>query len=325
MTDKQDAKIDQLISVLQHAAETETGEVLESRLSKALGHRHYRVVAVAAKICEERFVYSQEKELVKAFRRLLNNPVKKDPNCIAKNALIRALTAIDCADVVFYLDALHYRQMEPVWGGSVDTAVDIRGSAAMGLANTDYPRAAMELAPMLTDPEVPVRRQVVQAMAVLRPEQAEPLLRLKAVTGDEESEVTAEVLGALVRMEPEMSAPFVAGFMDAEDAVLVESAVLALGDASASETLEPLINKYEDEWIQLDQRRLLIRGIALHRHQRAMEWLLEQLTEGSQPIAVAIIETLAEFRHNEQVRQQIQVVIEARNEVQLSELLSQIW
>ena len=320
-----DDKIDQQIADLQQVAEMESGEELERRLVKALANRHYRVVAAAAKICEERFVYALEKQLVEAFRRLTNNPVKKDPNCIAKNALIRALTALDCSDVNFFLETLHYQQMEPVWGGSVDTAVDIRGSAAMGLANTGYHRAAMELAPMLMDPEVPVRRQVVQAIAVLRVDQAEPLLRLKAVSGDEEPEVMAEVLSTLIRMEPELSAPFVAAFMEDEDPVVVESAVLALGDATAVETLEPLINHYEEISIQPEERRLLIRGIALHRHERAMSWLLEQLVESSQPIAVAIIETLAEFRHTDPVGRQIAAAVEERGEAKILEFFTQLW
>jgi hypothetical protein len=320
-----DTKIDQQLADLHQAAEEQSRETLERPLANALGNSHYRVVAAAARICEEKFVYSMETHLKESFRRLIENAVKRDPSCIAKRAIIRALTAIDCADVNFYLDALHYRQMEPVWGGSADTAADIRGFAAMGLANTSYYRAAAELAPMLADPEIQVRRQVIQAVAVLRPEQAEPLLRLKAVMGDAEPEVTSEVFSALVRMEPEESARFVAGFMEADDPLLVESALLALGDSAAPETLEPLITRYEESWIQHEQRRSLIRGIALHRHERALEWLLEQIVEGSLPTAAAIVEALAEFRRNERVRQRLKKSVGQRGETELVKVFERVW
>ena len=106
------------------------------------------------------------------------------------------------------------RQPEPVWGGSVDTAVDVRVSCAMGLVNTRYPRALIDLVGLLADPEPRARAGAARAIACAEPLAAEAVLRIKALTGDAEAEVVGECLVGLLQVEPEESPGFVAGFLD---------------------------------------------------------------------------------------------------------------
>lgn len=325
MPNKTEQKIEQQLHALRQLASTESSEALLTGVLSALTHKHYRLVASAAKMCEEHLLYAAEQALLMAFNRLTENAAKKDPKCIAKSAIIRALTVIDCADIPFYLRCLHYQQLEPTWGGSADSALDIRGAAAVGLANTSYPRAAMELAPLLNDPEFPVRRQVIQAVAVLKPEQAEPLLRLKAAMGDTEAEITSDVLSALIQIAPEACAEFVANFTQSDDPEIQQGALFALGDSTSEVTLQILIDKFENECILLDQRLPLVRSIALHRHEKGLTWLLTQTREGSVALATTIIEALAEFRHDQKVYSLISQTLDKRNNETLRTVLATRW
>ena len=52
-------------------------------------------------------------------------------------AIARALFALDYDGEGLYLAGMRHVQMEPGWGGSSDTAVELRGMCAMGLASTN--------------------------------------------------------------------------------------------------------------------------------------------------------------------------------------------
>lgn len=145
--------IDNRLEDFASACELHQGEELQHLVIKALADRHYRLVAKAAVIGGEQLLYDTEAQLIDAYRRFLDNPVKKDPHCIAKGAVVRALVALDCQNHHFFLSAMRYKQPEPVWGGSVDTALDLRNTSAMGLVGTTYPRAAVAVAELLTDDE----------------------------------------------------------------------------------------------------------------------------------------------------------------------------
>ena len=76
--------------------------------------------------------------------------------------------------------------MEPVWGGTADTAADVRGTCALGLVATGYPRALVAIAQLLYDAEPDTRVGAIRAAANGAPREAELLLRSKALAGDEE-------------------------------------------------------------------------------------------------------------------------------------------
>ncbi len=74
--------------------------------------------------------------------------------------------------------------MEPVWGGTADTAADVRGTCAIGLVATGYPRALVAIAALLYDAEPDARLGAIRAAANGTPREAELLLRSKALAGD---------------------------------------------------------------------------------------------------------------------------------------------
>jgi HEAT repeat protein len=162
------------------AAASERNE-LDATLQKALEDRHFRVVAKAASLVGERSLHERAKDLIAAYARFLDDPIKRDPSCIAKQAIVRALITLDCHDVNFYLGGIRYRQLEPVWGGTADTAIDVRCSCAMGLAASGYTRAIHELTELLNDPEARARSGAARAISCCHPQEAEALLRFKAM------------------------------------------------------------------------------------------------------------------------------------------------
>ena len=62
-------------------------------------------------------------------------PCEAGPHCLAK-APSQPPCWPRCDGIGFWLFGMRYRQHEPVWGATTDTAVDLRSTCAMGLVNT---------------------------------------------------------------------------------------------------------------------------------------------------------------------------------------------
>ena len=306
--------IDDKLSKLENLDHQCSPDVL-AYLSDSLEDRHYRVVGKAAAICKERLLYDLETKLVTAYLRFLENPVKRDPNCIAKRALIRSLVALDYSHVDYYLAALCYQQFEPVWGGSVDTAVDIRVQAAMGLVASGYPRALPELTLLLNDEEPAARLGAVHAIRCGNPKDAELLLRAKALSTDE-AEIIGECFIGLLKIEPDESPSFVARFLSHNDDSLREAAALALGETRLEHSLEYLKKAWDAEILDRGFRRVLIRAAALHRSNAAFDWLLDILREREIPLAQAAVEALEIYHHNQDLMTQMKTAVSQRSDRQ---------
>lgn len=158
-----------------------------------------------------------------------------------KAATARALVALDCGYVAFFFAGTRFRQLEPVWGGTQDTAVDIRMTCTMGLAGTAYHRALPELVSLLADPEPQVRAGVISAIACCESIAGEAVLRTKALAGDPKPEVTGVWLLALLELKPAgVTAPFVGTFLDRGNSPHRELAALALGESRLLEGTVPV-------------------------------------------------------------------------------------
>ena len=179
-------------------------------LTAALSHKHYRVVAKAARLAADKLAYELVQALRAAYPRFLEKPVKADPNCFAKKAIVRALVALDYEDAEFFSAGLQLKQMEPVWGGTVDTAADVRASCAMGLVASGNPRALVAITQLLYDPEPDARVGAVRAAAYGKPARGRTLLRAKVLARDAEPAILGECFTALLSVEPEESLAFVA-------------------------------------------------------------------------------------------------------------------
>jgi HEAT repeat protein len=291
----------------------------------ALSDSHPLPVARAAQLCGDRLLYALEGDLIAAFVRLRPLPYAQDPQCTAKGAIARALVALDCQDVELYRVGLRLRQAEPVWGGSVDTAVDLRATCAMGLVQTRYPRALIDLVGLLADPEPRARAGAARAIACAEPLAAEAVLRAKALMGDAEPEVTGECLAGLLQVEPEESPAFVAGFLDAADPGVREQAALALGGSRLDLALGLLRERWDAEPMKGEAQRILLRGAILHRSAAAFDWLVDVVARGDPRMAAWLVEELAVYRSNARLGERVQAAVAARARPQVSDAWRRAW
>ena len=235
-------------------------------LKRALAANHCRIVAKSARLAEDGLLYDLVPALLEAYDGLLDKPLKRDPSSLAKKAIARALVALDCNDVEFFRRGLEYRQLEPVWGGTTDTAADVRASCAMGLVACGYSRALVELTALLNDSEAAARMGAVRAIACGNPREAELLLRSKALAGDAEPQVLGECFTALLSVEPEESIAFVAAYLAHSDDTVRELAALALGESGLDGALAPLKDAWSGVLLSDEFRRALLQAAAAVAH-----------------------------------------------------------
>ena len=71
------------------------------------------------------------------------------------------MEALGSEEAEVALRGMRYEQWEPVYGGRVDTAANLRGRCAVMLARMRYPEAHIELVRLLVDAEAPARLAAV--------------------------------------------------------------------------------------------------------------------------------------------------------------------
>jgi hypothetical protein len=314
-------------------------------LAAGLGSNHARVVARAAELAGERLCYDLEGALIAAFRRLCALDHKRDPGCTAKGAVTRTLVTLACLDAEVFREGLVLRQPEPVWGGTVDTAVDVRSSCAMGLAASGDPRALIDLVGLLADPEHRARSGAARAIACTQPLAAEAVLRLKVLGGDAEAEVVGECLRCLLELAPATAPEFVAGRLEhwsvlarrggraldmtgsapAQAAELAQLAALALGESRLDAAVALLRRRWEAAPLHRDEDRILLQAAVLARTDAAFDWLLELVATADGATAAFIVEALAVYRGNRALAERLAAAVSPRREAVLQAALEAAW
>jgi HEAT repeat protein len=277
------------LDALRHGPE----EARVEPLRKALGHRNNFIVAKAADLIRE-FVREPgladlTSELLTAFNRFFNDPVKNDPQCWAKNAISRTLAAMELQDETIFLRGMRHIQMEPVWGGQSDTAGTLRATCALALVQcrtlTERDLLA-HLVELLGDKDKTVRVEVVRAIEQLDSTSASLLLRLRAVLGADEPEVLGACYSGVLRIEGESAIPWVRRFLVTADDNAAEAALAIAGThtAPAFDSLRDAFLGAHDPW----WRSVLLSAIALTRQDAALEFLLELIRTESLEAEAAI-------------------------------------
>ena len=245
-------------------------------LRKALAHRNNFIVAKAADLVREFHIAQLVPELLNAFDRFFDNPVKTDPQCWAKNALSRALVGLEHQEPDVFLRGMRHIQMEPVWGGQSDTAGTLRAACALALVqcrtltDADLLGHLIELA---DDKDKAVRTEAMRAIEQVGSPPAALLLRLRAVLGSDEPEVLGACYSGILRLEGVKAIPWVARFLATADDNAAEAALAIAGTHSpdAFEALRECFGKADDPW----WRSVLLSAIALTRQDAALEFLLD--------------------------------------------------
>jgi HEAT repeat protein len=293
-------------------------------LRKTLAGRSSHAAGKAAEIAGELEVDTLTPDLVAAFDRFLIKAEKSDPGCAAKAAIADTLYRIGATETDTYLRGIRHVQMEPVWGGRADTATALRGICALALVRVHYHDYLSALAELLADREAPARRIAAQALAYSENVQAVPLLRFKALVGDEEPQVVGECLLALLTIAPDHSIDFVARFLDRSEEEVAEAAALALG-GSRLEAAFPLLKECWERHFHPTLRRSALLAIAMLKRDEPMSYLLTHVAESAPPHARDALQALAIYRHNPKLYEQVDDALGRREDGALRDIFVNVF
>jgi HEAT repeat protein len=277
-------------------------------LRKALANRNNFVAAKAADLTRQFQLTQLTPELLSAFDRFFEDPVKTDPQCWAKNAISRTLAGFEHQDAAVFLRGMKHIQLEPVWGGSSDTAGTLRATCALALVQCRSliePDLLTHLIELLGDKDKSVRAEAVRAIEQVGSPSAALLLRLRAILDsnlkarkpgqppEEEPEVLGACYSGILRLEGPKSIPWVAQFLADSGDPAAEAALAIAGTHTqqAFAVLRDRLAEESDPWFC----SVLLSAIALTRQDAAIEFLLDQVRQESlqaEPAIEALLRAL---------------------------------
>ncbi len=258
------------------ALREELPEAAQPELAKALALHNNLIVSRAAAVILHHRLTSLTPNLATAFGRFLENSAKSDPQCWAKNALAKTLAAFEYQQPELFLAGMRHIQLEPVWGGTADTAGPLRGTCALALVqcrDLNSHRLLIHLVPLLADKELPVRINAVRAIEQAGNDSAALLLRLLAELPSDEPELLGACYSGVLALEGPSAIDWAAHFLKREDDTAAEAA-MAIAQTHTPEAFERLraaFSAARDPWF----RTALLAAIALTRQQEATDWLLD--------------------------------------------------
>jgi HEAT repeat protein len=278
-------------------------------LRKALEHRNNFVVGKAADLVRDFQLQQLIPELLIAFERFFENPVKSDPQCWAKNSLSRALAAFEHQDAAVFHHGMRHIQLEPVWGGSSDTAGTLRATCALALVQCRSllePDLLAHLVELFADKDKAVRIEAARAIEQVGSPSAALLLRLRAVLGADEPEVLGACYSGILRVEGASAIPWISRFLASSDDPAAEAALAIAGTHSAQgfNILCERFTQESDPWF----RSVLLSAIALTRQDAAVDFLLELVrTESLQ--AVGAIEAILRSTPSDEITKRLEKLV----------------
>lgn len=312
---------DDLLAALSRLTDPASAEAAKE-LRNALAKGHSLVAARAAEIIRENELRGFEADLAAAFDRFLgDDAVAADPQCRAKTAIVETLGTLEYRDSEFFLRHIGYRQLEPVWGGSVDTAAHLRGLCGHGLVQSDHRRPLTYLIDLLGDPEKVTRQGAAQALALTGREEAALVLRTKLLCGDKAYEVVGECFAALLSLTPAEAVPFVARFLNAKDEAVRLEAAASLGSSARPEAVAVLVERWKVERDGAFCESLLI-AIGAARRPEGVEFLLSLVASGSARVASQALAALAPCRFYPDLRRRVEETVDRRDDTGLRKQLA---
>jgi hypothetical protein len=236
--------------------------------------------------------------------RWLDLPAKRDPGCLAKTALFKALVEGESTAAQLFRGALGVIQKEPVWGGSVDTAAGLRALAAEGLLACDDAGRMDCWARLLADPEPEARRGALRALGASADPCALPLLRYKCLSGDPDPDLLRAGLAALLALAGPEEIGFVSAGLRGDDGLRRQAAALALCEAGSEAALDPVFQllAHEPEGEFRELLRLALAGSGLPA---ARAWLLAELAQGPLHSARGALQALLALRDDPELAREV--------------------
>jgi hypothetical protein len=258
-------------------------------------------------------------DLLRAYGRMFEDAVEKDPQCWAKNAIAQALVNLDYRESAPYVRGARHVQMEPSYGLPVDTAVALRGICLLALppcSDLTRDEVLRFLVDGLCDTAHTVRIEAVRGLELMEGESA-LLLRLKARFGDEEVAVTGQVFDSLLTLERDRAIPFVAGYMKGETDLRGEAA-LALGTSRLPAAVAVLRDAWESAR-GLEYRQVILRALSISRQDGAIEFLLGLVKAGRAADRKAAVEALELHRDSPDIKKLLDDAMEFHRKERMEE------
>ncbi len=259
----------------------------EAPLRKALTNRNNFIVAKAAKLVPAHDHRALTEDLVAAFARFATDPNKSDPNCWAKTDIAKALAAMEYQEPEIFLQGM--RTFQP--GFTDDAATALRGLCALalvqcrGLSNT---LVLTHLLPLFADPQLSVRVNAVRAVEQIGTDASALLLRLRAELASDEPELLGACYSGVLRLEGPSALPWVARYLrpEAPDDTASEAA-FAIAE-TRTEAAATLLIATHMRTRDPDFRSTLLTALALTRQGLAIDYLFDQIADGSKPAREAL-------------------------------------
>ena len=304
--------LDDKLAAVRLLRDRDPSPELTAELKTAIDDRSNLIVAAAAAIAGDQGLLELAPTLASALDRFLVDPLKTDKLCRAKLAVIQALDKLEHGAPDVFLKAARHVQLEPVWGGSEDTAAPLRAAALLALARIDVDGLLTILVDALVDPQKDVRIAAAQALGYHGSESAGLILRLKARLGDREPEVFSECLsGLLACAEGELPAglgiprpgrhPCSRGSHPRPGAVAPARSFRACSVLSGIDKPPVVL------------RETVLLAMVMLRLPAATEFLVELVATGPEAASLAALSALKIHSHDSRLRQRIAEVIQQRN------------
>jgi HEAT repeat protein len=277
----------------------------------SLAHRSNHVVGRAARAAREAELAELAPDLVAAFPRFLEDPIRRDPGCVAKTEIVQALLAFDAPAPDVYLRGAVHVQREPAFGPPVDTAPELRALSAMALVVTGHPAALTVCVGLLVDPEPAARAGALRGLSASGRPDVALLLRFFALRGDTDPGVLAEAFAGLLALSPDDAVVFVVERLAAADRDVARAAALALGEARRPEAVAALRERLIGE-DRPDVRHAVILALATSRDEAAVDAVLDLVARGPAADSKAAAEALALSGHDEDLQHRLAAALAAR-------------
>ena len=314
--------IEAALNVIAQLRLADSPDDIAKQLHPFFSNRSNLVVAKAAKLAGELRLSGLIPDLVAAFDRLWVNPAKLDKRCAATTEVVNALYELDYTEPDIYLRGIRHVQKEASFGPPVDVAAKLRGMCAQGLLRTRSADGMAAAVDLLVDPEPPARLGAVRALGSNGGEAGALLLRLKVLAGDKDPEIIGECFTALIAAGKEQAVPFVAGYMEADDELIAEAAIWALGQSRQTAALAVLKEKWE-RTVERSVRKVLVAALAASRLEEAVDYLVLQLRSADIRTAEDILIAMSNYAGAESQRQLVAAAVQERDEPAVTKLFKQ--
>ena len=236
----------------------------------------------------ERFCEAMEA----AFATLSETGVKRDPQCRGKLAIAVSLRERGWFSDKVFRSGIELVQLEPVWGGTEDSAAELRAECGLAFSALGHPDAMNLLATLLADSERNARIGAAIALGNSGRIEAIPLLRYKSLSADPDAEVLSATLSALLNIDPDGSVGFVGELLGRPE--IAPAAALCLGESRRPEAFS-LLREWSSSGDNLEVAYL---AIALLRSPKATDFLLDEIRDDNEQEAKAAIAALETFAHD---------------------------